>query len=75
MRFGLLLLSSSPCFCSFRPTASVSSPSTQVHRLDATTTGVLLYTKTPEMRDRLKKMFGTRKVEKTYVAITNGVPK
>ena len=46
-----------------------------MHRLDATTTGVLLYAKTSAMRDTLKKLFAQRKVGKTYVAITNGVPK
>jgi len=47
----------------------------EVHRLDATTTGVLLYAKTTAMRNTLKKLFAQRKVEKTYLAITNGVPK
>merc|ERR1719397_335483 len=47
----------------------------EVHRLDATTTGVLLIAKTTAMRDTLKKLFAQRKVEKTYLAITNGVPK
>ena len=53
----------------------VQSSPTQVHRLDATTTGVLLYAKTTAMRDTLKKLLAQRKVEKTYLAITNGVPK
>merc|ERR1719264_2481161 len=43
----------------------------EVHRLDATTTGVLLFSKTAAMRDTLKKLFAQRKVEKTYRAITN----
>jgi len=47
----------------------------EVHRLDATTTGVLLYAKTKEMRERLKKLFESREIRKTYLALTNGVPK
>jgi len=47
----------------------------EVHRLDHTTTGVVLYAKSPARRDHLKQLFAQRKVEKTYLAITNGVPR
>ena len=47
----------------------------EVHRLDSTTTGVLLYVKTAARREVIKKLFAQRKIEKTYLAITNGVPK
>merc|ERR1719341_28753 len=46
----------------------------EVHRLDSTTTGVVLYAKTKEMELKLRKMFYEKKVEKTYLSICNGVP-
>ena len=46
----------------------------EVHRLDSTTTGVVLYAKTKEMELKLRKMFSERKVKKTYLAICNGTP-
>ena len=44
----------------------------EVHRLDATTTGVLLYAKTKEMELKLRKLFAERKVKKNYLAVCNG---
>ena len=46
----------------------------EVHRLDSTTTGVVLYAKTKEMELKLRKMFSERKVRKNYLAICNGTP-
>ncbi len=45
-----------------------------VHRLDKQTTGVLLFSKTPEAHDKLTKLFRERQVHKTYWAILNGTP-
>merc|ERR1712059_35378 len=47
----------------------------EVHRLDNTTTGVLLYAKTKVMEEKLRKMFAEKKMKKTYLAICNGVPR
>ena len=44
----------------------------EVHRLDATTTGVLLYAKTKEMELKLRKLFAERKIRKNYLAVCNG---
>ena len=46
----------------------------EVHRLDHTTTGVVLYAKTKEMELKLRKLFKEKKVQKTYLCICNGVP-
>jgi len=46
----------------------------EVHRLDHTTTGVVLYAKTKEMEQKLRKLFKEKKVQKTYICICNGVP-
>ena len=46
----------------------------EVHRLDSTTTGVVLYAKTKEMEMKLRKLFLERKVKKNYLAILNGTP-
>ncbi len=43
-----------------------------VHRLDRTTSGVLLVVKTPEMFSYLKGEFKARRVEKTYHALVYG---
>ncbi len=43
-----------------------------VHRLDRTTSGVLLVAKTPEMFSNLKGEFKARRVEKTYHALVYG---
>jgi 23S rRNA pseudouridine1911/1915/1917 synthase len=44
-----------------------------VHRLDRDTSGVLLFAKSPEARDRLQA--GWEAVEKTYLAVTDGTPR
>jgi len=46
----------------------------EVHRLDHTTTGIVLYAKTKEMELKLRKLFYEKKVQKTYICICNGVP-
>lgn len=46
----------------------------EVHRLDATTTGVVLLATSEARRKHLKQLFAARKIVKTYFAITNGVP-
>jgi 23S rRNA pseudouridine1911/1915/1917 synthase len=46
-----------------------------VHRLDRETSGVLLFTKTPEAHAFYKKAFQDREVDKTYLAFVYGVPK
>lgn len=43
-----------------------------VHRLDRTTSGVVLVAKTPEMYARLKTAFKERRVEKVYRAVVYG---
>ncbi|KAK3863231.1 hypothetical protein Pcinc_030982 [Petrolisthes cinctipes] len=45
-----------------------------VHRLDSTTTGVMLLARTPAMADTLKMMFKNREMKKTYWAIVKGTP-
>jgi len=47
----------------------------EVHRLDSTTTGVVLYAKTKEMEVKLRKLFKEKKVQKSYLCICNGIPK
>jgi 23S rRNA pseudouridine1911/1915/1917 synthase len=46
-----------------------------VHRLDRETSGVLVFAKTPEAHEFLKKAFQDREVHKTYLAFVYGVPK
>jgi len=46
-----------------------------VHRLDADTTGVLLFAKSMGAVESLGDMFETRKMEKTYLAVTATEPK
>jgi 23S rRNA pseudouridine1911/1915/1917 synthase len=43
-----------------------------VHRLDRDTSGLLLFAKSPEVRDRLQANWGA--VEKTYLAVVEGTP-
>jgi 23S rRNA pseudouridine1911/1915/1917 synthase len=45
-----------------------------VHRLDKDTSGVLLLAKIPAAQSRLSAAFAGRTVEKTYLAICDGVP-
>ncbi len=46
-----------------------------VHRLDAETTGILLFAKSSGAIDSLSELFETRKMEKTYLAVVIGQPK
>ena len=46
-----------------------------VHRLDKGTTGVILFAKTLEAHTQLVAQFQERTVKKTYLAITQGVPR
>lgn len=46
-----------------------------VHRLDRGTTGVIVFAKTVEAHARLVTTWQERQVKKTYLAITQGVPK
>jgi 23S rRNA pseudouridine1911/1915/1917 synthase len=45
-----------------------------VHRLDKDSSGCLLVAKNIEAQKNLIKSFADRKVEKTYLAVTNGIP-
>ena len=45
-----------------------------VHRLDAETTGVLLFAKHPEAVTAYSALFQQRKVDKQYLAVVQGVP-
>ncbi len=47
----------------------------QVHRLDKTTSGVLLLATTDEMRVKLIRLFKRRMIDKRYWAIVRGVPR
>ncbi|HHH27351.1 MAG TPA: RluA family pseudouridine synthase [Polyangiaceae bacterium] len=44
-----------------------------VHRLDKDTSGLLVVAKTPRCREGLKLLFQTHDIERSYLAITNGV--
>lgn len=44
------------------------------HRLDRETSGVVVLTKDPDTNRRMKELFMTRMVGKTYVALVRGVP-
>ncbi|MEN9291382.1 MAG: hypothetical protein RLZZ357_1226 [Bacteroidota bacterium] len=46
-----------------------------VHRLDMSTSGIMLAAKTKLMHQRLQRQFVLRKVKKTYMAILDGIPK
>ena len=46
-----------------------------VHRLDADTSGVLLFAKSPGAVERFFDLFESRKMEKTYLAVVIGAPK
>lgn len=45
-----------------------------VHRLDKDTTGLLILAKETEARDELIDLFQQRKIEKTYLALVDGIP-
>ncbi len=46
-----------------------------VHRLDADTSGVLLFAKSPGAVERFFELFEGRKMEKTYLAVVVGAPR
>ena len=46
----------------------------EVHRLDSTTTGVVLLATSEARRKHLKQLLAAREIVKTYYAITNGIP-
>jgi 23S rRNA pseudouridine1911/1915/1917 synthase len=46
-----------------------------IHRLDRDTSGVMIGARNAETATMLQKQFADRKTKKTYVAVTNGVPK
>ncbi len=46
-----------------------------VHRIDAETTGVLLFAKSPGAVDAFGNLFESRRMEKTYLAVVHGAPK
>jgi RluA family pseudouridine synthase len=46
-----------------------------VHRLDADTSGVLLFAKSPGAVDTYSDLFEDRRMEKTYLAVVAGVPR
>jgi RluA family pseudouridine synthase len=44
-----------------------------VHRLDKETSGILVFAKNPEAHQFINDQFSSRKVRKTYIAITQGI--
>jgi 23S rRNA pseudouridine1911/1915/1917 synthase len=46
-----------------------------VHRLDAETTGILLFAKSQGAVESYSELFEGRRMEKTYLAVVNGAPK
>lgn len=46
-----------------------------VHRLDRDTSGILIIAKNPDAAAHLQKQFAQRTTKKTYLAVTDGVPK
>lgn len=46
-----------------------------VHRLDAGTSGVLLFARSPGALETYSDLFEGRRMEKTYLAVTGGVPR
>ena len=61
-----------------RPKTSFASGTDRpgiVHRLDRDTSGVLIIAKTTEAAAHLQRQFAQRTTKKTYLAVTDGVPK
>ena len=61
-----------------RPKTSFASGTDRpgiVHRLDRDTSGVLIIAKTTEAAAHLQRQFAQRTAKKTYLAVTDGVPK
>jgi 23S rRNA pseudouridine1911/1915/1917 synthase len=51
-----------------------AEPPILLHRLDADTSGVLLFALTPEANRELSRQFAAREVEKVYLALVAGAP-
>ena len=61
-----------------RPKTSFASDTDRpgiVHRLDRDTSGVLIIAKTAEAAAHLQQQFAQRTAKKTYLAVTDGIPK
>ena len=61
-----------------RPKTSFASDTDRpgiVHRLDRDTSGILIIAKNPDAAAHLQKQFAQRTTKKTYLAVTDGVPK
>ncbi len=61
-----------------RPKTSFASDTDRpgiVHRLDRDTSGVLIIAKNPDAAAHLQRQFAQRTTKKTYLAVTDGVPK
>ena len=61
-----------------RPKTSFASGTDRpgiVHRLDRDTSGILIIAKNPDAAAHLQKQFAQRTAKKTYLAVTDGVPK
>ncbi len=61
-----------------RPQTSFASDTDRpgiVHRLDRDTSGVLIIAKTADAATHLQRQFAQRTAKKTYLAVTDGVPK
>ena len=61
-----------------RPKTSFASDTDRpgiVHRLDRDTSGVMIIAKTAEAAAHLQRQFAQRTTKKTYLAVTDGVPK
>ena len=46
-----------------------------IHRLDRPTSGIVLFAKTSKSLSRMNELFKNKKVQKTYFAVTEGIPK
>ena len=45
-----------------------------IHRLDRPTSGIVLFAKTSKSLSRMNELFKNKKVQKTYFAVTEGIP-
>jgi 23S rRNA pseudouridine1911/1915/1917 synthase len=45
-----------------------------VHRLDAETSGILLFSKSPGAVESMSELFESRQMEKTYLVVVHGIP-
>lgn len=52
----------------------LQQPALTVHRLDADTSGVMVFARTPDAQRQLSEQFAQRQIEKTYYALVEGVP-